>query len=439
MLIRFAVENFMSLATRAQLELRVRPGEAGAELAQALLPDGTQALTRVLLAGDNAAGKTTLLKALGLLRTLVLAGTRPGQPLPMSPCRFLPGDQPTVLELQILHAGALWTYCLTASRELVEAESLQVTAGAGGPPSGQVFARSRPTALIPQTTIKLGEAAAGEREKLQLVAQATRPEQPFLCEALRRGSAVVAPVGAWLRERLQLVRAEAKIVGLAARCAHEPAFASFLGTLLAEAGTGISEVTTAHTRVDPDYFETAEEKQQVLAALTGYADGFVQTDDGEIIAVQDGRLVDLYRVRLRVLQRGPAGSTVELPLGDLSDGVLRLMHLAPLLYRGAASAPPVFFIDEFDRSLHPCLAQQLLMRFAAQAAADQGGHGRAQLIATTHDAALLAAVHPSEVRLIARAADVAPGAARLGRPPRGLSSAELARRFVTGPLEIADP
>ena len=47
---------------------------------------------------------------------------------------------------------------------LVEAERLHVTAGPGGPVL--VFARTRPSPLVPQTTIQLGEAAAGERERL---------------------------------------------------------------------------------------------------------------------------------------------------------------------------------------------------------------------------------------------------------------------------------
>ena len=315
--------------------------------------------------------------------------------------------------------------------------------GAAGAGPREVFTRKRASPLIPSTTIKLGEAAASERERLQLCAGATRPEQPFLAEALRRGSVVVAPLGVWLRERLQLVRAEAKIVGLAARCAREPAFARFLSELLAAAGTGVSEVSTSHARVDPDYFETEAEKQQVLAALTGYADGFVQTEDGEIIAERDGRFVDLYQVRLRVSERGPRGA-VDVPLSELSDGVLRLMHLAPILYSGpgpgpeiapgtAGAGPPIFFVDELDRSLHPRVGREILGRFAAAAPSPAAPHGQAQLIATTHDAALLTAVHPGEIRLIVRPSE--PGApVRIGPPPADLSAEELARRFIAGSL-----
>jgi hypothetical protein len=454
MLIHFALENFMSVAAEAQIDLRLglrlgptqtcrlagSPGDLGP--ASVLLPDGTQALTRVLVVGPNAAGKTVLLKGLGQLRTLALAGTRPGQPLALSPCRFLasgkPGieDRPTKFALTLFADGALWTYRLSATRELIEAESLHRTVGAAGEAEGlseSVFTRRRESPLIPATAIKIGDGALGERERLQLCAQATRAEQPFLCEALRRGTQVMAPVGAWLRERLQLVRAEAKIVGLGARCAREPAFARFLGDLLAQAGTGVSEVTASRTRVDPDYFETEEEKQQVVAALTGYSDGFVQTNDGEIIAEQDGRLVDLYLCRLRVRGHGRGGA-VDLPLGDLSDGILRLLHLSPVLYgHGRAALPQVYFVDELDRSLHPRVVGQLLCRFAAAPPTPAGPHGHAQLIATTHDAVQLSAVHPAELRLCVRDPDT-----RIGPPSPGLAGDELTRRFVSGTLVPAE-
>jgi hypothetical protein len=431
MLIRFAVENFLPVSAEARLDLRCAATVPGA----LALPDGTHALGRALLIGGNATGKTALLKALGQLRSLVLAGTRPGQPLQLSPCRFLPAEQPTRFAITLLHDGALWTYELAATRELIESESLHRTvAAAPGEAQGHrevYFTRRQKSPLIPATTIQLGAAAAGERERLQLWAQATRGEQPFLCEALRRGSQLLLPPGLWLRERMQLVRAEAKIVGLAARCAREPAFARFVAELLQDAGAAVSEVGTTRARVDPDYFETPEEKQEVVAALTGYADGFVQTSDGEIIAEQDGRLVDLYMVRLRIRERGPAGGLVDVPVGELSDGLLRLLHLAPLLYGpGGSAAPPVYFIDEVDRSLHPRVVRRLLDRFAGGSpAAAVGPHGRVQLIATTHDAAQLDAVHRAEVRLVVRD----PGT-RIGALPEGLSGAEVAAGYLDGTL-----
>ena len=49
-----------------------------------------------------------------------------------------------------------------------------------------------------------------------------------------------------------------------------------------------------------------------MVGATGYADGFVQTDDGEIIAERDGCFVDLYQVRLR--DEGARGRAVARPM-----------------------------------------------------------------------------------------------------------------------------
>jgi len=114
--------------------------------------------------------------------------------------------------------------------------------------------------------------------------------------------------------------------------------------------------------VDPDYFETEEEKQQVVAALTGYADGFVQTHEGEIVAEQHGRFLDLYQCNLHFVVLAADGRRVELTPAELGDGALRLLHLSPLLYGQSAATdePPVYFIDELERSLQPALVSALL-------------------------------------------------------------------------------
>ena len=252
------------------------------------------------------------------------------------------------------------------------------------------------TRVLPAPVVRLGEAAAGERSQLELIAFGTRPEQPFLAEAILREARSVQPIATWLRERLQLLRPEAKTVGLAARCAREPAFASFVAELLDQAGFGVHAVQTSRRSLPHDYFETEEEQREVLAALTGYADGFVQTQEGEIIAERDDKFVELFLVGLRFMVSGASGRAgeaddVPLTLGDLSDGALRLLHLAQVLYNkpppGHAALPQVFFVDELDRSLHPAVSRALVRCFARAEGRDPL-HGRPQLIATTHDAAL---------------------------------------------------
>lgn len=390
MLISLTLENLLSFSEPFTLDLRA-PRDPDPDAAQCPIPDGDGdgAVRRTaLVVGRNGTGKSNLLRAMVLVRNLLLASVRPGKSLPLP--LFLLGSEfrpEARIELSVLQAGEVWTYQLAATRERVLSEQLTARGPAG---TRMLFSRRATTAG--KAAIELGEVSPADRQRLELVATYTRPEQPMLGESLRQGGVpALLPLGTWLRDRLQIVRSEARIAGLAARMSREPQFAAFVSELVAEADLGVTAVATRRVPVDHDFFKDEAEEREVLTALTGYADGFVQTAEGEIIAERDPEVptvLDLFRVSLVFEQRTASGRSLELSLGDAPDGLLRLLHLAPAFYAGSAELPPqVFLIDELDRSLHPALTRRLLDRFAAPWA--PGPHGAAQLIATTHDHGLI--------------------------------------------------
>jgi hypothetical protein len=374
MLHHLAVENFLCFGVRTHLELANAP-----------------AIT--LIVGENASGKSSLCKTLACVRNLVLGGNRPGQPLPIFPNLFAPPG-PTRIELKVRQDDALYTYGLAATQKHIEEEWLrmQPIAGAkeshGDGPTQTLFHRRR-TADAP-LSVELGALPADERKRLDLVIYGTRPDQLLLNEGLRRGVRSFAPLGTWLRDRLQMILPEAKLVGLAARATREPHFAAFLGELLAESGTGVVKVEVKREPVDPSSFESEEEQRELVTALTRFPDAFAETEDGELIAEKKGPRIEVYRVKLAFTLQASDGRLASLPPSGLSDGMLRILHLAPLFYSTAPvdkppeDAAPVFFLDDLDRGLGKTLIQSLLARFY-----DLGAAGR-QLIATAHDTTLLA-------------------------------------------------
>lgn len=389
MLISLTLENLLSFSEPFTLDLRA-PRDPDPDAAQCPLPggDGDGAVHRTaLVVGRNGTGKSNLLRAMVLVRNLLLASVRPGKSLPLPLFLLGPEIRPEArFELSVLQAGEIWTYQFAATRERVLSEKLSARGPAG---TRMLFSRRATTAG--KAAIEIGEVSPPDRQRLELVAAYTRPEQPMLGESLRQGGVpVLLPLGTWLRDRLQIIRSEARIAGLAARMSREPQFAAFVSALVAEADLGVTAVATRRVPVDHDFFKDEAEEREVLTALTGYADGFVQTADGEIIAERDPEVptvLDLFRVSLVFEQRTASGRSLELSLHDAPDGLLRLLHLAPAFYAGAADLPPqVFLVDELDRSLYTGLTRRLLARFAAAAA--PGPHGAAQLIATTHDLGL---------------------------------------------------
>ncbi|HNO67560.1 MAG TPA: AAA family ATPase [Pseudomonadota bacterium] len=358
MLVRFAVENFLSFGPRWQLDLRAPEGTESAPLGP-ILPDGFRVLPLALIVGDAATGKSNLLKALAQLRQLALHGQKPGQRASLPVCRLAsPPRSDVAFAIEVFAQDALYRYELALRPEQVDAESLSVCVR--GEPEQLVFRRERKNPILQLTDVKVGPGARSERGLWESLAVHLGAEQPLFAAALAEGSQVAAPFGAWLSEQLQLIRPEPRVTGLSARAAHHPAFAEKLAELLRGSGLPVTHVAARKTPIGPDYFENEEEQRQVVSALLGYPDAFVQTPDGELIAEREGNFVDLFLTSLQVGLRGPSGRESDFSPSELSETALRLLHLSPLAIPPGQSQPPVFFVDDLGRGLAVDTVNRLL-------------------------------------------------------------------------------
>lgn len=344
MLVRLAVCNLLSFGPMWELDLR-GPGRE--------LPDGNQVLERALIVGEAGQGKSNLLKVFALLRQLLLHGSRPGHRPQLPSCRLLEPDQAqTSIELSIVASDALFRYQLalrTQQNGQIDSESLTVQRF--GQPEAMVFVRERKNPILQFTDVKVGDGASGDRGLLESLALDLSADMPLLTLALGSDAQVVRPIGAWLAETLQLVRPEPRVTGLAARCAQHPRFAEQLTGLLQAVGLPVTHVAARRTPIGPDYFENEAEQKQVVSALLGYRDGFVQTQDGELIAEREGNFVDLYLTSLQVGMHGPSGISSDFSPQELSESTLRLLHLSPLAIDNPQQPAPVFFVDDLARGL----------------------------------------------------------------------------------------
>lgn len=344
MLVRLAVCNLLSFGPMWELDLH-GPGRE--------LPDGSQVLERALIVGEAGQGKSNVLKLFALLRQLLLHGNRQGHRPQLPSCRLLDPAQPsTRIELSILASGALFRYQLALRSEpssQIDAESLFVQHP--GQAESMVFVRERKNPILQFTDVKVGDGAGRDRGLLESLALDLSADMPLLTLALGSDGQVVRPIGVWLAETLQLVRPEPRVTGLAARCAQHPDFADKLAGLLQAVGLPVTHVAARRTPIGPDYFENEAEQKQVVSALLGYRDGFVQTQDGELIAEREGNFVDLYLTSLQVGMHGPSGRQSDFAPQELSESTLRLLHLSPLVIANPQQPAPVFFVDDLARGL----------------------------------------------------------------------------------------
>ena len=231
MLIRFSVENYLCFGSPVVLDLEGDRGVQRRPRSPAHRSDHRRT-------GEPASRRCCAPLA---CCTLTLAGPR----RPADPANRFYGDRPTRLELVVELDAARFHYALSLTPSEILDEAC-IWKRATRAPTGEaqrrmIFERHRSGPGRPPV-IELGEGLEGDAGRLRLVAQSTRPEQPILHEGLRRGLPLFVPLGIWLRDRLQLLLPEAKLVGLAARGARDPGFLEFLSEYLAVARLGIRRV-----------------------------------------------------------------------------------------------------------------------------------------------------------------------------------------------------
>ena len=393
MLLSFSVANFRSFRAEQTLNLLAskRLGDTDKSPHCCEVPStGEHALRIASLYGANGAGKSNLVRALSLLKGLVLHGTPLGKPIPYKP--FLLDDEsptkPSSFELQFFEQGEVFRYGVCYDSERIHEEWLDIYEGKR---ERNLF--TRVNEKDDSVAVSLGPAAKGSShtKKIKSLAEVgARPNQFFLTEVVNlddpdaQGPHFQLAIN-WFSSTLTVIEPGATAASLAQEIASDENFAAFAGRFLREASTGIAGLKVdikeiPRSKSPPDATDFIEN------LLRNFPEGQTMIflgPDGEEMYV-DGTSKDVVQVRkIATLHDVAEGQQTRLSLHDESDGSRRLLHLLPVLYR-LAKQGGVFVIDELERSMHPMLARKFIEFFLK---AVPGANS--QLIFTTHESNLL--------------------------------------------------
>ncbi|WP_170319286.1 AAA family ATPase [Polyangium spumosum] len=369
MLLQFAVENFLSFREPMTLSLLATPGVEHDARQVLAGPEEREVLRCAAIYGANASGKSNLVKAIEFARRLILTGTRSAEPIGVRPfkldeaCR----NAPSRFELEIGAGKSRYSYGFEVSERRVHSEWLFVATDGT---EAKLFERS--TDETDASSIEIGDALCSSdhrRQFLNFVAEGTRPNQLFLCEANERNATEFSQLISSVRE-LMVISPVTRARQLGHRLDVDESFRTFMGSLMYAAGTGIEELRVE--RIDPDDIDPMTTMQIALRGETV----------NEISAHTAGPVV-LAFLQIKFAHRDRDGKQVLFSAEEESDGTRRLLHLGPSIYRDGFC----YVIDELERSLHPLLTRMFLERFLAQGAIPDATPS--QLIFTTHDTNLL--------------------------------------------------
>lgn len=385
MLIRFSVENHLSLRERVHLSF-VPSAEEKAHpdhVVPAPHLKGFGLLKLAVVYGANASGKSNLVHAIATAQQIILHSAEAGARLPVRPFKLDAESRgkPSRFEFEIQFQERSFAYGFIVSSERIHEEWLFEIGQEGETP---LFERNGGFRFP-------GIRFTSEQEKqyLDFTAKGTLANRLFLTECRERNvranvpsAAVLSDVLEWFTNKLTVIVPNAEYTPLVHRVGADGNFKEDLGRFLRTIGTGIESVELKDVTLDGKLRLTEEDLARLADILGNERVVEVRRSDAERFVVFRGEQ-GLKAQRL-VFKHGKGNDPAALfEMVEESDGTRRFLDLAPallLLLRGDR----VIVIDEFDRSLHSEVAHSFLANFLRYSSA-RGS----QLIVTTHETTLL--------------------------------------------------
>jgi uncharacterized protein len=360
MLLEFRLRNYRSFRDEATLSLIASPDKALLEenTAATDIPALPRAVRSAAVYGPNAGGKTTLLRALLLMRGVVVesAALKPDQTYNVQ--NFMldetSRDAPTLFEVTVLLDGVRHQYGFEFTSERIIKEWLLV------------YHTARPQRWFNRVydpakghdSYEFSAHLAGQKRVWQ---EATRPNSLFLSMAVQLNSESLQPLFQWFSTSLNVFLDGGHIP-------HE------FSTGMIEAEKSREAIRAMLTAADFGIADIAAKKQK------GIQQSFqvnLTTGESESVRVERDVLVPKFQHEAR-------GVTAEFDYHDESQGTQKLYALAgPIL--DIIDKGYLLVIDELESSLHPLLVRQIVTTFNDPAINTKG----AQLIFSTHDSSLL--------------------------------------------------
>lgn len=366
MLIRFAVENHLSIRERQELSLLASSLQ---DPAASLIPvDGMKLVPAALIYGANASGKSNFVSALNFLRQSVRYSHARGGPetgVPRNP--FILDDKtkalPTKIDIDFFLNNVRFHYGFSASDTEFEEEWLYAF------PLGkkQTWFYRGPG----DEGINFGKALKGT---LKTIATLMRPNSLFLSTAAQNAHKQLTPIFNYLSDFSMKTTIENR---------EHDAMAAFAGGridsrivhFLKQADTGI-----VSCRFDDALRRIGIDQQSFMKDLWGILKKYIP--DAPERTLDGVEKIDVKKISLGHKGTGKEPRYLELRLE--SAGTLRLLILLKTIFEALDNGSLVV-IDELDASLHTYLAESIVALFNSKKTNPRG----AQLIATTHDTNLL--------------------------------------------------
>ncbi len=377
MLVEFSVENYRSIQEKQTLSMVAADNETMLDSNTFSVPDNDdlRLVTSAAIYGPNASGKSNLLKAIQVLKNLVIKSAsrmQTGDKLPVEPFKLNreTAKKPSSFEVIFIRDDIRYEYGVSLNRERVFEEWLIAY------PNeiqqnwfSREYMPDNPT-FEPNEGYKwsFGKGLKGEKKRIQ---RFVRSNSLFISHAAQNNHPQLTEVFDFFQDEINIpIYNHANIEFTLSRFDEDHNFPFLVAKLLSEADIDISGI-----KID---------KKPISEEINSFYKEFfkqkIEQNERGNITIHEINKIDVITIH----KMNDSHQEVEFDLLDESDGTQRLFEIAGYwLY--VLQYGEVIFIDELDRSLHPVLSKALIKMFNNP----EINRNNAQLIFTTHDTTLL--------------------------------------------------
>lgn len=364
MLIEFNVSNFLSIREKTSLSLVAAKGLelASGNTFTSDTPTVPSLLRSAAIYGANAAGKSNLIKALQVMRRLVLQSStviQAGERLPITP--FLLDEEnflkPSEFEVTFVSQGVRYQYGFSATPERIIDEWLLAY------PFG--YAQRWIERRYDEQNQSYYWGSMGKLVgKKQLWQEATRPNALFLSTAMQLNNQQLKPVFSWFANTLHVAEFGRWLPVFSMKICEKDDTKNRVIAFLQAADVDIDDIELEKEKFNPQNLpdDMPEEIKRQL----------------------EEKFKDKPIVQVKTVHKLGTGRKILFDLDKESDGTQKIFALAgPWL--DTLENGHILIIDELHDNLHPLMVKFLVGLFHNQ----ETNPKNAQLIFTTHDTSIL--------------------------------------------------
>lgn len=389
MLIRFSVDNVLSF--NSEQELLLIPGKnrnLGHHVIKKKKSRDVDILKSAVIYGANASGKSNLIKAIYLMKEILLRGERDTILYNKFKLDGLASNRPSKLEVEFNVKGKNYAYGFTFHHNQIETEWLYYF---NKEKDFKIFERKTTGR---QVEVSFDNLKVNKRvlDNLAFMGRITKPAECFLHSLISsnvdemEGIDMLKDAYSWFKDSLTIIFPNTRYEGLELGLDVDDEFASLFQWALEYFGTSIKGLE----QTEVDFFSSDVDlpkfiKEEIQSSSKVGDMGLLTTMDNlryKIKKLPNGE-VFATKIMTKHSTRNMPVDFVNFEMNDESDGTQRIMDFIPAIAE-LTKDDRVFIIDEIERSLHVNLVKKIMTMFYEFTATT-----RSQLLVTTHESALL--------------------------------------------------